>query len=649
MADLSVIKLPNGSSYNLKDSQALASAIFSGHELTLTKRGTGTQVVDLGEFDTINITDANVGNLVVTGAGRFTNGLYGNLTGNATTATSADSATTATKFTSAQSIALTGDVTGSASSQAGWSITTTLKNSGVTADSYGPSANASPAHGGTFSVPYITVDAKGRITSASTKTITLPASGNTDTKVTQTAVTASSYTNWRPLVFGASNSSTEGFSPSTVTDGTYTTNVFSVQPSTGTIRATTFKGNLSGTATYSNYPNLVSINEIRFNNKPSDATDIHIGYKWADGTSDAKINSYKFENGNCALTNVYANTFYGALSGNATTATKATQDESGNNIKSNYAASISISGRTITLKNKNGVQLGDTIDIPSDNTNTWRPIKLDGTEILGTATSTNALNLKAGTNISITNSSGTVTIATAITNNVTGSGTSGYLAKFNGTNTITSGPQLASTTANKFLRDDGSWQPSVAAGTGISVSGTTVNHSNSVTAGTAGTSSATSGPTIAVPYVTYDAQGHITAVGTHTHTVNGALSVTSLNASSYVGVNSGNSGTAGGLALYGTAPTDYGIAMRNVSNGGAHGYVSGDWATYFYMKGTSAANSLTRGWIFRNATNGNIGSISGAGNAVFNGSVTIGGNTGNTSGCRMEFDATLNCVNWIFN
>ena len=580
MADLSVIKLPNGSSYNFKDSQAIASAIFSGHELTLTKRGTGTQVVDLGEFDTINITDANVGNLVVTGAGRFTNGLYGNLTGNATTATSADSATTATKFTSAQSITLTGDVTGSASSQAGWSIATTLKNSGVTADSYGPSANASPAHGGTFSVPYITVDAKGRITSASTKTITLPASGNTDTKVTQTAVTASSYTNWRPLVFGASNSSTEGFSPSTVTDGTYTTSVFSVKPSTGTIRATTFKG---------------------------------------------------------------------ALSGNATTATKATQDEDGNNIKANYAASISISGRTITLKNKNGTQLGDTIDIPSDNTNTWRPIKLDGTEILGTATSTNALNLKAGTNISITNSSGTVTIATAITNNITGSGTSGYLAKFNGTNTITSGPQLVSTTANKFLRDDGNWQPSVVAGTGISVSGTTVNHSNSVTAGTAGTSSATSGPTIAVPYVTYDAQGHITAVGTHTHTVNGALSVTSLNASSYVGVNSGNSGSAGGLALYGTTPTDYGIAMRNVSNGGAHGYVSGDWATYFYMKGTSAANSLTRGWIFKNATNGNIGSISGAGNAVFNGSVTIGGNTGNTSGCRMEYDATLNCVNWIFN
>lgn len=61
------------------------------------------------------------------------------------------------------------------------------------------------------------------------------------------------------------------------------------------------------------------------------------------------------------------------------------------------------------------------------------------------------------------------------------------------------------------------------AGTGLSKSGTTLNHSNSVTAGTAGTSSATSGTnTLAVPYVTYDAQGHVTASGTHTHTIGNA-------------------------------------------------------------------------------------------------------------------------------
>ena len=52
-------------------------------------------------------------------------------------------------------------------------------NSGATAGSYGPSANASPAHSGTFSVPYITINAAGHVTSASTKTITLPADNNT--------------------------------------------------------------------------------------------------------------------------------------------------------------------------------------------------------------------------------------------------------------------------------------------------------------------------------------------------------------------------------------------------------------------------------------------------------------------------------------
>ncbi len=62
-----------------------------------------------------------------------------------------------------------------------------------------------------------------------------------------------------------------------------------------------------------------------------------------------------------------------------------------------------------------------------------------------------------------------------------------------------------------------------SAGSGLSLSDTTFNHSNSVTAGTAGTSSATSGSTLDVPYVTYDAQGHVTSSGTHTHTVSGFL------------------------------------------------------------------------------------------------------------------------------
>jgi hypothetical protein len=68
--------------------------------------------------------------------------------------------------------------------------TVSLSTTGVTAASYGPSANASPGHTGTFSVPYFTVDAQGRITAASTKTITLPSDNNTDTKVKNTSSTS---------------------------------------------------------------------------------------------------------------------------------------------------------------------------------------------------------------------------------------------------------------------------------------------------------------------------------------------------------------------------------------------------------------------------------------------------------------------------
>ena len=50
----------------------------------------------------------------------------------------------------------------------------------------------------------------------------------------------------------------------------------------------------------------------------------------------------------------------------------------------------------------------------------------------------------------------TVTVTPSITNNVTGSGTSGYLAKWNGTNTLTNGPQLGSATTT-YLRNDGTW------------------------------------------------------------------------------------------------------------------------------------------------------------------------------------------------
>lgn len=63
-----------------------------------------------------------------------------------------------------------------------------------------------------------------------------------------------------------------------------------------------------------------------------------------------------------------------------------------------------------------------------------------------------------------------------------------------------------------------------SAGTGLSLSSTTFSLASGVaTAGTAGTSSATSGSTLAVPYVTVDTYGRVTGYGTHTHTISGFL------------------------------------------------------------------------------------------------------------------------------
>lgn len=108
-----------------------------------------------------------------------------------------------------------------------------LATSGATAGSYGPSANASPSHGGTFTVPYVTVDNKGRVTSISSKTITLPADQNTDTLVNQNYSTDNaSY----PLLFtsvsGTSSASNRGAKASILNNSIY------ANPSTGSVYAT---------------------------------------------------------------------------------------------------------------------------------------------------------------------------------------------------------------------------------------------------------------------------------------------------------------------------------------------------------------------------------------------------------------------------
>lgn len=83
----------------------------------------------------------------------------------------------------------------------------------------------------------------------------------------------------------------------------------------------------------------------------------------------------------------------------------------------------------------------------------------------------------------------------------------------------------------------------------------------------------------------------------------------------WLNVNRGCYSEDGGITLYG-GNINYGIIFRTTKSQGTHGYVSGDWATYFTM-----SNSANRGWIFKRYGSGNVASISTDGNAYFNGHI----------------------------
>lgn len=114
-----------------------------------------------------------------------------------------------------------------------------------------------------------------------------------------------------------------------------------------------------------------------------------------------------------------------------------------------------------------------------------------------------------------------------------------------------------------------------SAGSGLSLSGTTINHSNSVTAGTAqGDASKTLafGGTFTIPTVTYDAQGHITAKGTTTMTMpvtpttitGNAGSATKLAAARTIALSGAAAGTA--TSFNGTANITIPVTSLNAVN-----------------------------------------------------------------------------------
>lgn len=134
------------------------------------------------------------------------------------------------------------------------------------------------------------------------------------------------------------------------------------------------------------------------------------------------------------------------------------------------------------------------------------------------------------------------------------------------------------------------------AGTGLSKSGTTLNHSNSITAGTIGSSSASQGSTIAIPYATYDSNGHITGKGTHTHTITGFLTaetdpifaasaaagITSTDISNWNNKLSGSSVNTNSYMIIGDWRFEWGTISLTTTNASG----SGSYTAPYYIDGT---------------------------------------------------------------
>ena len=320
-------------------------------------------------------------------------------------------------------------------------------NSGATAGSYGDSSAQTPSYGGTFKVPYVTVNATGHVTSISEHTVKIPASDNTNThRPIQVNGTQILGDNTTALNLKAGSNVSLSNSSGTVTIAATDTTYSNATQSAAGLMSSTDKTKLDGVATGAT-ANIGTVTQVKVGTTAYDPTSGVISLPAYPSDTNThrpiQMNGTEILGNNTTALNLKAGSNV-TLTNSSGTVTIAATDTTYGNVSAS-AAGLAPKGAAVSTQSQSTKFLREdgSWAAPSYTTNT-----------------NTTYTFANGTNgFTVTPSGGsaqTVTVTPSITNNVTGSGTSGYIAKFNGANTITNGPAFGNSVSS-YLRNDGSW------------------------------------------------------------------------------------------------------------------------------------------------------------------------------------------------
>lgn len=427
---------------------------------------------------------------------------------------------------------------------------TTVSHVTHTAQSGGPTANASPAHGGTFVVPQVTSDGYGHVTAVTNRTITLPsAPGSVGTLSTPRAIDGVNFN-------GSADISHYGTCSTAAATAAKTVAVTNYKLVTGGHVYVKF------TVTNSAANPTLNVNSTGAKAIYYRGSAISAGYLAANRTYEFIYNGTQYELVGDIDTNT--NTTYSAGTGLDLSGTTFSLENSGVDAGS-YGPSADVSGTDgstinipqITVDAKGRVtSVVNRVLTNRDTDTTYSAMKGATSSAAGTAGLAPAPS--AGASNRYLRSDGTWAVPPD-TNTTYGNATTssaglmsasdkakldGIEANANdyalpaatssvmggvkvGSNLTVSSGTISLTKANVvaalgYTPPTSDTNTTYRAGTGLSLSGTTFNHANYNTAETIGPSANTSpafGGTFTVPQVTTNAQGHVTAMNSRTITI----------------------------------------------------------------------------------------------------------------------------------